>query len=90
MGLVAKSVNIQGKVQQVGFRYYVYRLACELGVNGFVTNQSDGSVLVEAECDEHLMEVFIEHCKKGSPHSKVSNCHCNKIEVKNFKEFKIL
>lgn len=90
MGLVAKSVSIKGKVQQVGFRYYVYRLACELGVNGFVKNQSDGSVLVEAECDEHLMDVFVEHCSKGSPHSRVSVCESQIIKVKNYHDFRIL
>jgi acylphosphatase len=90
MALVARSISLCGKVQQVGFRYFVYRLACELGVKGFVKNLPDGSVLIEAECDEHLMEVFISHVKKGSPHSNINGCESDRIEVKNYKEFKIL
>ena len=90
MGLIAKSINLCGKVQQVGFRYYVYRLASELGVKGFVKNLPDGSVFIEAECEDHVMDVFIEHCKKGSPHSDVSACKSKKIEVKNCKDFKIV
>lgn len=89
MGVKGKSIQLYGKVQQVGFRYYVYRLAGELGVKGFVKNMPDGSVLIEAECDDHTMDVFVEHCKKGSPQSKVSNCKSTNIEVKEFKDFRI-
>jgi acylphosphatase len=89
MGLTAKSVHLMGKVQQVGFRYYVYRLACELGVRGFVKNMPNGSVLIEAECDDHIMDVFVEHCKKGSPQSIVSNCKTTLNQVKNYKDFMI-
>jgi len=89
MGLKAKSVHLYGRVQQVGFRYYVYRLACELGVKGYVKNMPNGSVLIEAECEDHIMDVFIEHCKKGSPHSIISNCETSQIKVKNFKDFKV-
>jgi acylphosphatase len=90
MSLVAKSINLCGKVQQVGFRYFVYRLACELGVKGFVKNQPDGSVIIEAECEEYLMDVFIEHCRKGSPHANVDGCESKPIEIKNYTDFKIL
>ncbi|RPH33784.1 MAG: acylphosphatase [Bacteroidales bacterium] len=89
MSIQGKSIHLQGRVQQVGFRYYVYRLASELGVKGFVKNMPDGSISVEAECDSHTMEVFIEHCKKGSPQSKVSKCEATPIEVKGYECFKI-
>lgn len=89
MGVKGKSIQLYGRVQQVGFRYYVYRLAGELGVKGFVKNMPDGSVLIEAECDDHTMDVFVEHCKKGSPQSIVSNCKSTNIEVKEFKDFRI-
>jgi acylphosphatase len=85
----AKSIHLYGKVQNVGFRYYVYRLACELGVKGFVRNTPDGSVQIEAECEDRIMDVFVEHCKKGSPHSVVSECTIDQIKVKNYEEFKI-
>lgn len=89
MSVKGKSIKLYGKVQQVGFRYFVYRLAGELGVKGFVKNMPDGSVLIEAECENHTMDVFVEHCKKGSPHSVVSKCDTTKIEIKNYKDFKI-
>lgn len=89
MGIKSKSIHLFGRVQQVGFRYYVYRLAGELGVKGFVKNMPDGSVLIEAECDSHTLDVFVEHCKKGSPQSKVNDCKSTPIEVKDYKDFRI-
>lgn len=89
MALKAKTILLYGKVQQVGFRYYVYRLAGELGVNGCVKNMPDGSVFIEAECDEHTMDVFIEHCKKGSPYSNDSKCEVSQGEMKNYTDFRI-
>jgi acylphosphatase len=89
MGINAKSIQLYGKVQQVGFRYYVYRLASELGVKGYVKNLPNGSVQIEAECEDHILDVFVEHCKKGSPHSIISDCKTAKTTVKNYHEFKI-
>jgi len=89
MGIKAKSVLLYGKVQQVGFRYYVYRLACELGVRGYVKNMPNGSVLIEAECEDHIMDVFVEHCRKGSPQSVISNYETKPTKVKNYQNFRI-
>lgn len=83
------AVELKGRVQQVGFRYYVYRLASELGVRGFVKNKPDGSVYVEAESESEMLSVFVDHCKKGPPQSKVEKCLTKEIESKNFKDFKI-
>ena len=87
MAIKAKSVHLFGKVQQVGFRYYVYRLAAELGVKGYVKNMPDNSVYVEAESESNTLDVFIEHCKKGSPQSRVERCVSKEIDAKNFKDF---
>lgn len=43
------SVRFTGRVQGVGFRYTVQKLAGASGLDGFVRNDSDGSVQMEAE-----------------------------------------
>jgi acylphosphatase len=41
--------TVRGRVQGVGFRYFVVRRAHELGLVGWVANQADGSVRCVAE-----------------------------------------
>lgn len=41
--------TVRGQVQAVGFRWFVQREAARLGLDGWVTNQPDGSVEVVAE-----------------------------------------
>ena len=76
-----------GRVQQVGFRHFVFTLALELGINGFVKNQPDGCVYVEAEGDTHTVDVFVEHCKKGPSHSVVTKFQINPLPLQYFDSF---
>lgn len=83
------SIKLYGRVQQVGFRYFVFKLAQEVGIKGFVKNERDGSVYAEAEGDEHTVDVFIQHCKIGPPHSQVTNFVVQTIPIQDFTEFTI-
>jgi hydrogenase maturation protein HypF len=58
--------RIEGTVQGVGFRPYVYRLADELGVAGHVLNDSRG-VVVEAEAPAETVERFLERLQVEAP-----------------------
>lgn len=44
----ARRYIVTGRVQGVGFRYFVERQAQALGLTGWVRNRDDGSVEVEA------------------------------------------
>lgn len=69
--------NIYGHVQGVGFRYTTTHLAKQMGVDGFVRNEDDGSVYVEASGEEDIIKHFIEELAKGpSPSAEV-----DKIEI---------
>jgi len=64
--------SIYGRVQGVGFRFSTKQLADELGINGTVRNENDGSVYVEASGNDEQMEQFIEELAKGpSPSAQV-------------------
>jgi hydrogenase maturation protein HypF len=58
--------RVEGTVQGVGFRPYVYRLAGELGVAGYVLNDSRG-VIVEVEAAAETVERFLARLPAEAP-----------------------
>ncbi len=59
-------VRVNGTVQGVGFRPYVYRLAGELGLGGFVLNDASG-VLIEVEGSPALVDRFLVRVGAEAP-----------------------
>ena len=49
MSLIRIHYHFVGRVQGVGFRYTAYYAATRHGVTGFVKNEDDGSVTMEAQ-----------------------------------------
>ena len=56
---------VRGSVQGVGFRYFVYRSAEELALDGDVRNREDGAVEVRAGGDEEALRRLIERVREG-------------------------
>ena len=52
-------------VQGVFFRHSAKLKAQELGINGFIRNEGDGSVYSEAEGTKEKLDKFLEWCRKG-------------------------
>jgi len=59
-------IRVAGTVQGVGFRPHVYRLAHELGLDGFVLNDTSG-VLVEVEGAAAGLDDFVERLSSEAP-----------------------
>ena len=59
-------VEIHGAVQGVGFRPFVYRLATELALNGWVINDARG-VFIEVEGGEATLARFLERLSSEKP-----------------------
>jgi hydrogenase maturation protein HypF len=57
---------VSGVVQGVGFRPFVYRLALEEGLTGFVGNDTDG-VTIEIEGPEERVEAFLDRLRSQAP-----------------------
>ena len=84
-------VVIQGKVQGVYFRVYTQKKASELGIQGWVKNNPDGTVEAVFEGESANVANMVSWCHKGSPHSKVTHVECYSEPFKNdFQNFKIL
>ncbi len=83
------AITIQGRVQGVGFRYYTKIKADSLGISGFVKNQSDGSVYIEAEGEADAMSAFIALCRQGPPLARVINMEVVDDESCGFENFQI-
>lgn len=59
-------VTLEGRVQRVGMRNFVSRLAEKHRITGYVENQDDGTVRIVARGDEIELELFLRKVKKGS------------------------
>ncbi len=59
-------IRLNGIVQGVGFRPFVYRLARECGLSGFVNNNSDG-VLIEIEGAPERLAAFRRRLRREAP-----------------------
>lgn len=69
--IVARRLQISGKVQGVGFRYFVTHSARQHGVRGWVRNRHDGSVEALLIGEEAAVAAVTEQCRRGPPHGRV-------------------
>jgi len=65
-GTVRTAVRVEGVVQGVGFRPFVYSLATSLGLGGLVGNDADG-VFAEVEGDPAVVEEFLAALASDAP-----------------------
>ncbi len=59
MAEVRKHVNFQGRVQGVGFRYTAKNLAKSLHLTGWVRNEYDGTVTLEVQGREPMINKLL-------------------------------
>ena len=64
---------VEGRVQGVGYRYFVVRQADALGVSGYARNRADGSVEVVAEGSEAAVADFEARLREGPSFAEVTN-----------------
>jgi acylphosphatase len=83
------NIKVSGRVQGVFFRACTRDTAEALGVRGFVRNEPDGSVYIEAEAQEDTLEKFVQWCWLGSPGSKVAGVAVREGEVVHFNDFRV-
>lgn len=68
---VSYHFRVHGRVQGVGFRRFVKKLAQEHQIGGWVKNNHDGTVSVEALGRDDEVRNFVDFVKRGSFFSRV-------------------
>lgn len=74
--MAAQRIVVRGRVQGVGFRAYVQRIAEELGLAGEVWNRRDGGVeLIAQHTDEAFLQDLLYRLKQGPGHVEGLNVY---------------
>jgi len=84
------SIHISGRVQNVGFRYFVVMKAGEYQINGTVKNEADGTVVVEAEGAKEQLDVFLADLKEGPGWARVDDVKVSQPPVADYDGFKVV
>jgi acylphosphatase len=82
-------IFISGRVQKVGFRACVRRIATDLKVSGTVMNLPDGRVHIYATGELMILEKFVSMVY-GCPRAVIRDLRQSEIPLKVFDDFSII
>lgn len=83
-------ITVTGKVQGVYYRATCKAVADQLGVKGFVMNQPDGSVYIEAEGDPFAVDTLLGFCHEGPDNAEVAAVSIAEDALRGFKNFEVV
>jgi acylphosphatase len=81
-------IHASGRVQSVGFRACVKKVAGNLGILGEVMNLPDGRVRITATAEEVILEKFVSMLY-GCPRVVIRNLEVQELEPMSFPDFSI-
>lgn len=89
--MIQKSIEIliSGRVQNVGFRACIRKIASDLHVTGTVTNLQDGRVQIFASGDAMILEKFLSMIY-GCPRAVIRDIRIIPISPRSFERFTIV
>lgn len=79
--MIRYSMIVNGRVQGVGFRYFVQLTACRLNLTGWCKNLINGAVEIEVQGEQNILISFVSEIKKGNYFSRVDDIDLNEIEI---------
>ena len=71
--MMARHLQVRGRVQGVGFRYSLQRQAQRLGLAGWVRNRLDGSVEAAVYGPADAVEKLVQWAHRGPPSARVTD-----------------
>jgi acylphosphatase len=78
--VTARRFLVSGRVQGVGFRWFVTHLGSELGLRGVVRNLRDGRVEVVAAGTDSALAQLAEALADGPPAARVDGVETAQVE----------
>ena len=85
----ARLYIVEGCVQGVGFRFFVERVALELGLHGYVCNRPEGSVEVYAAGHGKALEQLRSALERGPGAARVERVVEQPAALRNYQTFSI-
>jgi acylphosphatase len=82
-------IHVSGKVQKVGFRSCVKRIAQKLNIRGEVMNLPDGSVRIISSGDKIVLDKFVSMIY-GCPRAVIRDMKTTEREYHEFTEFNVI
>lgn len=89
MELKHLKIIVSGKVQGVFYRASAKEKADEWNIKGFVRNEPNGDVYIEAEGEEDMLYKFIKWCNIGPARAKVEKIEAIPGDLMGFTSFMI-
>ena len=83
------NIIVHGTVQGVWFRDSTLKEAQKHGIKGFVRNEPNGSVYMEAEGETDKLDILVKWCHSGSEKAVVASVDVSEGDLKHFNEFSI-
>jgi len=83
------AIRVSGKVQGVYYRASTQQTAEVCAIRGFVRNEPDGCVYIEAEGEDENLDRFIAWCRKGPAGARVDALDLAEGALRSFEGFRI-
>ena len=89
MSRIAVKLRVTGRVQGVGYRENMVRVAAELGVKGWVMNEYDGSVKAFLQGEDQRVMQAVEWAMRGPPSARVDSAKADRVAPRSVHGFRI-
>lgn len=82
MASESKHIIVHGRVQGVGFRYFVQHLGTQLGLTGNVRNCPDSTVEIVVEGPATQVAEFVREVEQGPPLARIERVEVHDVRAR--------